>query len=215
MMKSLLSVSLIFLLVFCSCTPSITKNCRGGEKRLIRKEQLPPMVDVSVRLCKYNMTIDFMRKHFSGLLLVKETEPGSGAYRVLFSTHFGLSLFDLEIGADSLIVHHCIEPLNKKKILSLFHRDFLVLLGLQIPFEHKAVVYNCTHPQTDRVYELSVPGFKGYYRVDNAVGRMREIRIGSGLLKTTFRLVPDRSGQETIRIRHTGLKLSIGLDAIH
>lgn len=212
-MKSLLSVSLCFLLICCSCAPSITRECRKGGTLLIEKEQLPPMVDASARLCKYNMTIDFMRKHFSGLLLVKETETGT--YRTLFSTHFGLSLFDLEIGADSLIVHHCIEPLNKKKILNLFYRDFSVLFGLNIQPEIKAIVYNCTNPQTDIVYKLLIPGFKGYYRMNNTGGHIREIKLGSGLRKTTFRFLPDNSGKEAIRIRHTGLRLSIGLDAFN
>lgn len=212
-MKSLLSASLCLLLICCSCAPSITRECRKGEIVSMRKVQFPPMIDASSRLCKYNMTIDFMRKHFSGLLLVKETEAGT--YRTLFSTHFGLSLFDLEIGADSLIVHHCIEPLNKKKILALFHRDFSVLFGLNIQPENKATVYNCTNPSTDIVYKLSTPGFKGYYRIDNIENRMREIKLGSGLRKTTFRSFPDSPGQEVIRIRHTGLKLSIGLDAFN
>lgn len=212
-MKSLLSASLCLLLACCSCAPSITRECRKGETVSATKGQFPPMIDASSRLCKYNMTIDFMRKHFSGLLLVKETETGT--YRTLFSTHFGLSLFDLEIGSDSLTVHHCIEPLNKKKILSLFYRDFSVLFGLNIPPENKVTVYNCTDPQTDIVYKLSTPGFKGYYRIDGVENRMREIKLGSGLRKTTFRSFPDSSGQEAIRIRHTGLKLSIGLDAFH
>ena len=210
-MKSLLSASLCLLLACCSCAPSITRECRKGETVSAMKGQFPPMIDASSRLCKYNMTIDFMRKHFSGLLLVKETEAGT--YRTLFSTHFGLSLFDLEIDSDSLTVHHCIEPLNKKKILSLFYRDFSVLFGLNIPPENKVTVYNCT--ETDIVYKLSTPGFKGYYRIDGVENRMREIKLGSGLRKTTFRSFPDSSGQEAIRIRHTGLKLSIGLDAFH
>lgn len=212
-MKSLLSASLCLLLACCSCAPSITRECRKGETVSAAKGQFPPMIDASSRLCKYNMTIDFMRKHFSGLLLVKETEAGT--YRTLFSTHFGLSLFDLEIGSDSLTVHHCIEPLNKKKILSLFYRDFSVLFGLNIPPENKAIVYNCTNPQADIVYKLSTPGFNGYYRIDGVENRMREIKLGSGLRKTTFRSFPDSSGQETIRIRHTGLKLSIGLDVLN
>lgn len=211
-MKSLLSVSLCLLLICCSCAPSITRDCRKGETLLIGKEQLLPMVDASAGLCKYNMTIDFMRKHFSGLLLVKETDQGT--YRTLFSTHFGLSLFDLEIGRDGLVVHHCIEPLNKKKMLDLFYRDFSVLFGLNIQPENKAVVYSCTKPQTDIVYKLFLPGFKGYYRVDDITNRIQEIKLGAGLRKTTFRSLPDTTGIETIRIRHTGLRLSIGLDAL-
>lgn len=212
-MRSLLSVSLCLLLMCSACAPSITKGCRKGDVQVVGKERLSPMIDAAARLCKYNMTIDFMRKHFSGLLLVKETEAGT--YRTLFSTHFGLSLFDLEIGGDTLIVHHCIEPLNKKKILALFQRDFSVLLGLNnLQSGNKAIVYTCTPPRTDVVYKLSTPGFSGYYRMNEATGCMQEIRLGSGLRKTVFRSLPPTTGTKAIRIKHTGLRLSLGLDAI-
>ena len=212
MMKSLLSASICFILFCSSCAPSILRECRKGEVLLLGKEQFPPMVNATARLCKYNMTIDFMRKHFSGLLLIKETEKGT--YRTLFNTHFGLSLFDLEIGPRGLIVHQCIEPLNKKKILDLFYRDFQVILGLNIQSDNKVLVYNCAEQQTGIVYKLFIPGFKGYYRMDRDSGCMEEIKLGSGLRKTTFRSLPDSAGLEAIRIRHTGLKLSIGLDAV-
>ena len=75
-------------------------------------------------------------------------------------------------------------------------------------------VYNCTKPQTDIVYKLFLPGFNGYYRVDDITNRIQEIKLGAGLRKTTFRSLPDSIGIEAIRIRHTGLRLSIGLDAI-
>lgn len=211
-MRSLLSVSLCLLLMCTACAPSITKGCRKGDVQEVGKERLSPMIDASARLCKYNMTIDFMRKHFSGLLLVKETEAGT--YRTLFSTHFGLSLFDLEIGSDTLIVHHCIEPLNKRKILALFQRDFSVLLGLNLQSGNEAIRYTCMKPQTDVVYKLSTPGFRGYYRMNEATGCIQEIRLGSGLRKTVFRLLPPAAGTQAIRIKHTGLRLSIGLDAI-
>lgn len=212
-MKSLLFVSLCLVLMGCSCASSLTRGGGRGETVSVAKEQLPPMIDASGSLCKYNMTVDFLRKHFSGLLLLKET--GTGTYRALFSTHFGLSLFDLEVGADSLRVHHCVEPLNKRKILNLFYRDFQVLLGLNLEAENKATRFTGERPGTDLVYQLSISGQKCYYRMNNRTGHIQEIRQGSGLRKITFCSLPDSTGQESIRVTHTGLKLSIGLDAIH
>lgn len=211
-MKSLLSVSFCFLLLCCSCASSITKGCRKSGEQRLNKELLSPMVDASDRLCKYNMTVDFMRKHFSGMLLVKQT--GTGTYRTLFSTHFGLSLFDLEISSDSLLVHYCVEPLKKKKILNLLRRDFSVLLGLNLKQENDVIVYSCTQPQSDLIYRLTAPGFNDYYRMNKTTGRTQEIRLGSGLRKITFRALPDSAGKENIRIHHTGLKLLIGLEIL-
>lgn len=212
-MRGLLSVSICLLLFCCSCSPSVTRGCRKGEIQRIDKELLPPMADATNQLLKYNMTVDFMRKHFSGMLLVKQT--GEDTCRILFNTHFGLSLFDLEITRDSLLVHHCIEPLKKNKILSLLQRDFSVLFGLNLKKENEVIVYSCTQPQTDTVYRFVTPGMNSYYRKNNLSGGVQEIRFGSGLRKTTFRILPDSTGQETsIRVRHTGLRLSIGLDRL-
>lgn len=212
-MKNLLSVSLCFLLLSCACAPSLTKGCRKGAPRLLAKEELPAMVPLSNRIRTYNMTIDFMRKHFSGLLVAKQTQAGT--CRILFSTHFGLSLLDLEIGRDSMQVHHCIEPLNKKKILDLLGRDFSVLFGFSLEEENRAVPYLCAKFPYREIYYIETPAFKGYYWKDKPTGRLQEIRIGSGLRKTTFRSTPGPDGNATsIRIRHTGLRLSIGLDPL-
>lgn len=171
------------------------------------------MVKTGDRLCKYNMTVDFWRKHFSGLLLIRQTEAGT--YRTLFSTHFGLSLFDLEINRDRVVVHHCIESLNKKKILDLLARDFSVLFGLFIQPENQVIPYQCLSTQNEAVYYITYPIAKGFYRQDKATGRLEEIRMGSGLRKITFRSLPDSSGNTpSIQIRHTGLRLTIGLDAL-
>lgn len=171
------------------------------------------MLPLSDRMQKYNMTIDFMRKHFSGLLVVKQTHPGT--CRILFSTHFGLSLFDLEIGRDSLQVHHCIEPLNKKKILNLLGRDFTVLFGLSFEKKNQVTPYICTGSPDRKVYYVEDPFFKGYYSKDLPTGQVREIRIGSRLRKTTFHSQPATTGNPaSFRIRHTGLRLSIGLHAL-
>ncbi|MDR1202196.1 MAG: hypothetical protein LBL58_11305 [Tannerellaceae bacterium] len=127
-MNYLLFLNISLLLCITSCSPSITKGLRKEEQRTVYREQLPPLVDASSRLRKYNMTIDVMKRHFSGLLLIKQT--GNNTYRTLFSAHFGLSVFDFEVTADSIHVYHCIEPLQKKKLLSLLHKDFSVLFGL-------------------------------------------------------------------------------------
>jgi hypothetical protein len=127
-MNYLLFLNISLLLCITSCSPSITKELRKEEHAY--GEQLPPLIDASSRLRKYNMTVDVMKKHFSGLLLIKQT--GNDTYRTLFSAHFGLSVFDFEVAADSLHVHHCIEPLQKKKLLSLLHEDFSVLFGLDM-----------------------------------------------------------------------------------
>lgn len=210
-MKSLLSVSLCLVLLLPSCAPSLTKGMRQTGTQPVCRGGLPVMLETTGGLQKYNMTIDFMKKHFSGLLLVKQTAPGT--YRTLFSTHFGLSLFDFEITADSLQVHHCIEPMRKKKLLSLLHRDFSVLLGLNLPvIPSVAELYTAPSSPADTVFYVPSPASaKGYYLQKDR--RMAEIRLGRGLGKTTFTGQPD-AATPSFCIRHTGLRLAIGLEPL-
>lgn len=44
--------------------------------------------------------------------------------RLLFSTYFGLSIFDFSLRGDSLHVNSCVEPMRKKKILRILEQDF-------------------------------------------------------------------------------------------
>lgn len=205
MIRCLLYLSLSLL--FVSCSPSIVKGCRQAEMCMVGRKQLPPMADVSGRLAGYNMTVDFMRKHFSGMLLVREN--GNGTCRALFSTHFGLSLFDLEIGKDTLIVHHCIDPLRKEKILDLFRQDFSILFGLNLYSAVPSRRYLCPACESEEIYRLIFSRPKIYYRKHVASGRLTEIRAGSGMGKTLFRACPD-----SISIRHPWLKLKICLEEI-
>lgn len=210
-MRSLLFVSLCLLLACGSCAPSITRGLRKGPVQSVRKEQLPPMAQTNGTLLKYNMIFDFMKKHFSGMLLVKQTDTNT--IRTLFSTHFGLSLFDFEINKDTLIVHHCIEPLQKKNVLSLLQKDLSILFGLNLQAQHEATVYSDSRKDTEIVYRLDNPDI--FYRKNLASGNLEQIKTGRGFGKTYFRLLPGENGNgNSILIRHPLLRLSIQLEPL-
>jgi hypothetical protein len=130
-----------------SCSPNILKGFqKEGLQVLPRAEFYPffPAVD-STQL--FNMQIDFRKNHFSGILLVKQT--GTDVYRTVFTTHFGLSVFDFEFTPDSFGVNHCIANLNKQKVLRTFAEDFKILFSLNIDTaSNQATIYkhkNNTH----------------------------------------------------------------------
>ena len=105
----------------------------------------------------FKATMDIREHHLTGLVLIKKIrDPGlappssaslrfgirdihsdtvissvgsGGTYRVVFSNEFGMTYFDLEIGSDSIQVHYCFEPINKKALWNLLKTDFRLLLA--------------------------------------------------------------------------------------
>lgn len=115
----------LIVLVLISCSPNI------GQKMVF----LPPIVNVDTTIQKYNIQMDFMKHHFSGILMVRKIADKE--IRIISSTYFGLSLFDLSLQGDSLKVNSCIEPMRKKKIVSLLEADFTSIFLPQNTFKVK------------------------------------------------------------------------------
>ena len=211
-MKNLLFVSLCLCLACASCAPSITRGLRKGNLQTIQKDEISSMVVTNGELLKYNMIFDLMKKHFSGMLLVKQIDDHS--IRALFSTHFGLSLFDLEIGKDTFIVHHCIEPLQKKGLLSLLQKDLSILFGLNLLPSNEVTVYSSTSGKSDAIaYRLN--DAKVFYRKTLDSKRPEQIKAGRGFGKAIFQLLPEEdTSKSIIQIKHPVLRLSIQLESL-
>ena len=207
-----LNICILLLLLFPSCRSSLTKGYQKEGEQIIRKEQLPPMVDASGELGKYNMTIDFRKKHFSGLLLVKQTAEDT--WRTVFSTHFGLSIFDFELTPDTFIINHCIEPLKKKQLLELLRKDFSILFGLNLKKDNPATLYTPKALGTDLVFLVKNPSVKHFYKTNSELSQVKQIQTGKGLLKTTFERLATQppSPTEKLHIHHSGINLTIKLE---
>lgn len=83
---------------------------------------LPPILQAETRSQKYNLQLDFMKHHFSGMLIVRQMP--NNEIRILGTTYFGLSLFDFSLHRDTFTVNSCIEPMKQKKMLKLLETDF-------------------------------------------------------------------------------------------
>ena len=70
------------------------------------------------------MQLDFMKHHFSGLLIVRKLPDNE--IRILASTYFGLSLFDFSLRKNEFHVNSCIEPMKKKKMLLLLKQTLRI-----------------------------------------------------------------------------------------
>ncbi|KAB6338673.1 hypothetical protein GA160_22190, partial [Bacteroides xylanisolvens] len=114
MRRSLRFVSLTVLLflgiqVQTSCSPRIS-----GEGSTV-----PPVIELTQgeESQKYNIQLDFMKHHMSGMLIVRRMPDNE--IRIVASTYFGLSLFDFSLHDDQFNVNSCIEPMKKEKVLKL------------------------------------------------------------------------------------------------
>ncbi len=83
---------------------------------------LPPMIEARATSERYNMQLDFMKHHFSGMLIVRQLPDNE--IRILATTYFGLSLFDFSLHGETFMVNSCIEPMKKEKVLKLLEGDF-------------------------------------------------------------------------------------------
>lgn len=60
-----------------------------------------------------------------GILLVRQVNEKE--IRFLFSTYFGMSVFDYSLRGDSFFVNNCIAPLRNKHVEALMANDFRIL----------------------------------------------------------------------------------------
>ena len=134
-MRNLLLNSLLFLLLFSSCSPGILKNFRKTDSFSVNRVDFYPFFPSADTTHLFNMQIDFRKNHFSGLLLIKSVQPD--VYAIVFTTHFGMSVFDLEFDKGEFRVNYCIEALNKKNVVRLLENDFRILLFLNIENDQK------------------------------------------------------------------------------
>lgn len=132
-MKQYLQFTSILLIIILnlSCSHKISEGAIS----------LPPIVEVDSLSQKYNIQIDFMKHHFSGLLIVRKMDDHE--IRILSSSYFGMSLFDFSFLNDKFIINSCLEPLRKKKILNLLEMDFknVFLTGKSSKRKEKSAIF--------------------------------------------------------------------------
>ena len=74
----------------------------------------------------YKADIDFLDKHFGGLLIIKKTDYNS--HRIVFTTEMGNKIFDFSFINNKFQVNFIPEELNRKIVLKILERDFRVLI---------------------------------------------------------------------------------------
>jgi hypothetical protein len=71
---------------------------------------------------KYKASIDVLNKHFTGLIVLKQTDPETK--HLVFVTELGMRMFDFEMKGDSMKPVFVFDALNKPKLVNALVRNF-------------------------------------------------------------------------------------------
>jgi hypothetical protein len=200
-------VYFFILLFFGSCTPKIFKGLDSSGKKQIEKSDLYLFV-VDTTLM-YNMQIHHKKNNFSGILLIRPIENHS--IRTLFTSIFGITIFDFEFNETEFKVNRCIEQLQKKKILTLFKKDFRALFSCHLPETLKSKVYE--KEQTPVGYKVKTTDGKAYFLINEKQLEKMEMPAIITSLQIDYQNYNDNLPKR-ILISHPGLKLNMQLDQI-
>lgn len=156
----------------------------------------------------YKANITFYGNELSGILIIKKIDKDT--HRLLCTTQFGNTLFDIEFTKGGYTVRSVIDDLNKKIILNTLIRDFDVLLK-----EHRIV----TTRYTNAIYEVRKNKEKKryhYYYYKKPEGVLSKIvHTTKNKNKFTIQFVGVKGNLvEQIQIKHQNIKLAIQLQTL-
>ena len=207
--KIMKKIGIYFLILFFfgSCTPQVFKGLESsGKKRIDKSDLFPFVVDTTLM---YNMQIQYKEADFSGILLIKPVEDHS--IRMIFTSVFGLTVFDFEFNETEFKVNRSIEQLQKKKILNLFKNDFRALFSYHLPQAFEAKVYE--KEQTPVGYKIKTSDGKAYFLTHEKQLKRIEMPATMTSLKIDFQSYKNNL-PERILISHPGLKLNMQLERV-
>lgn len=155
----------------------------------------------------YATAIDTYGKYFSGVTYFKNTQDT--AMRVLFTTHTGLKLLDMQLNADGCSTVYAVEQLQNPIVLNLLCHDF----GLISSFQEKIRAHEVYENQfSDKI--LVQKGQKDLYFYTTA----------SGALTQLFETVPGKKKIQTealaskedssIVVKHRNFNFKLTLDKL-
>ncbi len=138
-------------------------------------------------------------------------------FRTILTTKFGTKLFDFSFpeGSDSLVVHQCMEELNRPRFISLYKRDITLLLMRDI-LPAQAKVFRSDSGKGP-VYRLKMPEGRHFYYLNENEKQLQRIEQAGVMkgkrvmisLKNANNMQPSR-----IAINHQGVDLEVELALI-
>jgi hypothetical protein len=200
------------VLFFSSCTPKIFSSLESvGKKKNISKEELYPIFKSTDSTRMFNMEITYKENSFNGLLVVKPNEDGSR--HVVFTTLFGMTIFDFEISESEFKVNRCMEQMQKKMVLNLLKKDFRTLFLYNVPETFDAKVYqgDASVPQVAG-YSIKTADGKGYFVTVSSQKQLQKVETPGCI--TRLLLDSKNTIPQQIQLFHPKIKLKMQLEEL-
>lgn len=198
-----LIISLLGLVVSCTTYPK-----RNGFTALTRDADSlsNPYFSNEALDYVYKADIQAFGRSFGGIFIVKK--QGRDQHRIAFTTELGNTIFDFTVTDTQFKVNHILEELDRKPLLNVLRKDFVVLIkeGLTIEksFEKEDI----------RLYQTRIETKNHFYLIHQ--GHLQKIiKVKNGKSKVEF-LFSKINGDlaKHIQIKHNNLDLAITLKAL-
>ncbi len=203
LMRVLLSLTSLCLICF-SC--SVGRKIEVTDKQPILLNATP-VFRGSTSEAVFRVSIDLYSHYYSGIFVIKK-ESGE-KYRLVLMSEVGMTLLDMDFSSENYHVNYCIKPLQKKSLLKLLVKDFLLLT---------------TTPGNEKVLSVKKVG-ENQYLIKNNSGRNYYFFENEGLVKiisnslinrTLVQFAELNSGiSNSIQINHSPVKLKMLLKRIN
>ncbi|MEA5005753.1 MAG: hypothetical protein VB022_04990 [Rikenellaceae bacterium] len=110
------SISILLLFLLSSCS-----TLERGESTGV-----PLVIDTSSGVQIYDLTMTYKDMEFAGMLLLNSGNQEKN--RFVLTSHFGMTVFDLETTMSGYKTHYVIPAMNRKRVLYLMWSDFSILM---------------------------------------------------------------------------------------
>lgn len=159
LLKLYLLLSSVLLLVGCSISKYNHLNC----ERVGLHDQKITSVIKPLIVSKYKTSIDILKNHLTGLLIIKQTD--SVTTHIVFVTELGMKMFDFESKNGEVNAIYVFEPLNKPKLIDVLKRNFNNMLLLNI--DDATSFYSCGNRHFPEIIYHKKEKDKWYYSGPN------------------------------------------------
>ncbi|MBQ4821347.1 hypothetical protein [Aquimarina sp. MMG016] len=157
----------------------------------------------------YKMEVAVYGNEFSGILIVKKIEQDT--HRMVFTSQFGSTFFDIEFNAEGYKINTIIDELNRKIILNTLIRDFSLLL------KENDTVTGRYHNKNYNVLKAKSDKRSNYYFYTLPDAVLSKI-VQTTKSKEKFEIIYDKVSEnhvaESIKINHKNIKLNIELNLL-
>ena len=137
--KPYLLLSSIICLLIGSCQISKFKHPTKADRVVITENSFPTVLSAN-KVSKFKGSIDVLKNHLTGLIIVKKTD--SLTTHIIFVTEIGMKMFDFEWKNNEMNAAYVFEPLNKESLINSLKAGIKQMLLLDVFNKHAALSSN-------------------------------------------------------------------------